>query len=123
MKIAGFFANTCLSHLNDNNMEAATQSAHSLKRQILEAEEQLANLREQLQKVELTITLKKPPFEGHSESSTHGNYEKDGKTYHGSETKWPLSSEEYKRYGRQMIVPSIGIQGIYQHPFLHQLAA
>lgn len=28
-----------------------------------------------------------------------------------SKTKWPLSSEEYKRYGRQMIVPNIGIQG------------
>ncbi len=28
-----------------------------------------------------------------------------------SKTKWPLSSEEYKRYGRQMIIPNIGIQG------------
>lgn len=25
--------------------------------------------------------------------------------------KWPLSPEEYKRYGRQIVVPSIGIQG------------
>jgi len=25
--------------------------------------------------------------------------------------KWPLELEEYKRYGRQMIVPNIGIQG------------
>jgi hypothetical protein len=26
-------------------------------------------------------------------------------------TKWPLTPEEYSRYGRQMIVSSIGIQG------------
>ena len=25
--------------------------------------------------------------------------------------KWPLEAEEYKRYGRQMIMPEIGIQG------------
>jgi len=30
---------------------------------------------------------------------------------HVTQGKWPLSSEEYKRYGRQMIVPNIGIQG------------
>jgi hypothetical protein len=28
------------------------------------------------------------------------------------ERKWPLSQEEYSRYGRQMIVPSVGIQGM-----------
>lgn len=26
-------------------------------------------------------------------------------------TPWPLSSEEYKRYGRQLILPNIGIEG------------
>ena len=25
--------------------------------------------------------------------------------------KWPLLAEEYRRYGRQMIVPQIGLQG------------
>lgn len=28
-----------------------------------------------------------------------------------SERKWPLSAEEYRRYGRQMIVSQIGLPG------------
>ncbi len=32
--------------------------------------------------------------------------------------RWPLRGEEYRRYGRQMIVPSVGIQGIYFPPYL-----
>jgi adenylyltransferase/sulfurtransferase len=27
------------------------------------------------------------------------------------ETKWPLDKNEYKRYGRQLIMPEIGLQG------------
>jgi adenylyltransferase/sulfurtransferase len=27
--------------------------------------------------------------------------------------RWPLDKHEYKRYGRQMIMPEIGLQGIY----------
>ena len=28
-----------------------------------------------------------------------------------SDWKWPLEAEEYKRYGRQMIMPEVGLQG------------
>ena len=29
----------------------------------------------------------------------------------GEDRRWPLSLDEYKRYGRQMILPTIGIDG------------
>lgn len=29
----------------------------------------------------------------------------------GKAWKWPLEAEEYKRYGRQMIMPEVGLQG------------
>ena len=29
----------------------------------------------------------------------------------GEDRKWPLHPEEYKRYGRQMIMPEIGLEG------------
>jgi adenylyltransferase/sulfurtransferase len=32
--------------------------------------------------------------------------------------KWPLDRTEYKRYGRQLIMPEIGLQGTILVPFL-----
>ncbi len=32
-------------------------------------------------------------------------------TEHVSQQRWPLKTEEYKRYGRQMIMPEIGLHG------------
>ena len=84
-------------------MDSATQSADSLRKQIAAIEEQLKNLRAQLASVE-----------------AHDGTDGVGKSLQDLEiddaapvtqSKWPLSAEEYKRYGRQMIVPSIGIQG------------
>lgn len=30
--------------------------------------------------------------------------------------RWPLDADEYKRYGRQMIIPEIGIDGCFKVP-------
>jgi adenylyltransferase/sulfurtransferase len=84
-------------------MDAATQSAEALKRQIAATEEELKRLKEQLAVVE-------------AQSSTEEAVDglKLGATRSPVTTgKWPLGLEEYKRYGRQMIVPHIGIQGGY----------
>ncbi|RDL40041.1 uncharacterized protein BP5553_00020 [Venustampulla echinocandica] len=72
-------------------METANDSAEALRRQILETEDELKRLKDQLSKVEEKTAL-----------------EQDGPV---TQSKWPLSAEEYQRYGRQMIVPNIGIQG------------
>ena len=80
-------------------MDAATQSAEALKKQIASTEEQLKRLKEQLVAVEAQSSIEK---------AVDGLVLGAGPVTAG---KWPLELEEYKRYGRQMIVPNIGIQG------------
>lgn len=90
------------SHLT--TMESANASAEALKRQIEATEAELSKLRAQLAQVEAgcatqstsNLSINAPP----------------GFVAQDAEKKWPLLPEEYKRYGRQMIVPSIGIKGI-----------
>ncbi len=91
-------------------MDAATQSAEALKKQIATMEEQLKRLKEQLIAVEAQSSI---------ENTLGGLGLGGGPVTTG---KWPLELEEYKRYGRQMIVPNIGIQGwffipLVQNPF------
>lgn len=80
-------------------MDAATHSADALRKQIAATEEELRKLKEQLVAVEAQ-ELK----------NLNGLSLNDG-PHPVTQGKWPLSAEEYKRYGRQMIVPNIGIQG------------
>ena len=70
-------------------MEASRNRAHALREQIAATERELQTLKEELVSVE-----------------EHSNEQSDSK-----KSKWPLSPEEYLRYGRQMIVPSIGMEG------------
>jgi adenylyltransferase/sulfurtransferase len=91
-------------------MDAATQSAEALKKQIATTEEQLKRLKEQLVAVEAQSSIGK---------AVDGLELGAGPVTTG---KWPLELEEYKRYGRQMIVSNIGIQGgffgsSFQNPF------
>ncbi|KAH8815487.1 molybdenum cofactor synthesis protein-like protein [Xylogone sp. PMI_703] len=75
-------------------MDKADEAIEALKRQITETEEKLAELKQQLASLEVAkdsgvlSDAAAPPS-----------------------TPYPLSAEEYRRYGRQMIVPHIGIQG------------
>ena len=77
-------------------MDQATKSAETLRRQIAATEEELSRLREQLAVIE-----------NEEVQNLKGLSLKEGPVTR----KWPLELEEYKRYGRQMIVPNIGIQG------------
>ncbi|QSZ35326.1 hypothetical protein DSL72_008196 [Monilinia vaccinii-corymbosi] len=74
-------------------MDIAEEKAKALRRQIADTENELACLKLQL----LNIEEKTGASAG-------------GLVTHG-DSKWPMSLEEYKRYGRQMIVPDIGIEG------------
>jgi adenylyltransferase/sulfurtransferase len=80
-------------------MDKANASAEVLKRQIAATETELSRLKEQLAKLE---------------SGSKGLGEGGGLVTH-RESRWPLSQDEYKRYGRQMIVPNYGIQGNLDH--------
>lgn len=76
-------------------MEAADIRAKALRDQIEATENELRILREQLAEIEEKPAVK----------------DGDAPQEKADADRWPLSPEEYLRYGRQMIVPSIGIQG------------
>ncbi|KAM3077559.1 Urmylation protein [Clarireedia jacksonii] len=82
-------------------MDSVQQRAEALRRQIVETESELAFLKLQLSNIEEKVSTKET-------TDPRTVSEEEDIVTHG---KWPLSLEEYKRYGRQMIVPDIGIQG------------
>ncbi|EAW12915.1 HesA/MoeB/ThiF family protein [Aspergillus clavatus NRRL 1] len=83
-------------------MENLEQTCASLRAQIAATEAQLAGLKRDLEVAEQAAA----EIKAQDVKST-------GIREEGSEKKnpWPLLSEEYKRYGRQMIVPQLGLQG------------
>lgn len=76
-------------------METSNIRAQALREQIAVTEKELQNLKDQLASIE-------------------AQPKKDDGT---KNSKWPLSAEEYLRYGRQMIVPSIGMEGKHSHSY------
>jgi hypothetical protein len=82
-------------------MDSAQQKAEALRRQIAETESELAFLKLQLSNIEGKVSAKE----------TTDQFAVSKEDYPVTHGRWPLSLEEYKRYGRQMIVPDIGIQG------------
>lgn len=80
-------------------MDSENDEAQALRQLILATELRLENLKEELAEVET-----RGPRHGRAE-------ERPNELESLKDSKWPLTAEEYLRYGRQMIVPSIGIQG------------
>lgn len=76
-------------------MEPAEKSAEQLRSQITKAETELRSLREQLARVEAEEDRQKSCAQGNG----HPVW------------KWPLGRSEYERYGRQLILPQVGIGG------------
>lgn len=70
-------------------MGSLEETCASLRAQITATEEQLAGLKRDL---------------AHAEAQSERGDQK-------VERRWPLLPEEYKRYGRQMIVSQVGLQG------------
>lgn len=85
-------------------MEAATISAEAIRSQIAATEKQLQELKNQLAGLQSVDKADAQP----AQPDDNEHREKSGQ---GDIPKWPLTQEEYNRYGRQMIVPGIGIQG------------
>lgn len=68
------------------------QRAAALEAELQAAEAHVASLRQELAKIEDEIAQDENP----------------------STQKWPLSPNDYERYGRQIIVPNVGVQGKFQ---------
>ncbi|GAD93921.1 sulfurtransferase uba4 [Paecilomyces variotii No. 5] len=81
-------------------MEDLESTCASLRSQITETETRLAALKRQLDSAEKTLAA-----QGTNETSSAGTDKQQ------SSRKWPLLAEEYRRYGRQMIVPQVGLEG------------
>lgn len=81
-------------------MASATESAKALREQITATETKLKLFREQLALIEAQISAENALEQLNLNENSPAT------------RKWPLENEEYRRYGRQMIVPDIGIQGM-----------
>ena len=77
-------------------MAEAEDNIEALRRKIAHLESQLGDLKRQLSASENFANVV-PPANEPTPSNRDWN--------------WPLEAEEYKRYGRQMIMPEIGLQG------------
>ncbi|KAL4947378.1 hypothetical protein BDW69DRAFT_117878 [Aspergillus filifer] len=76
----------------------------SLRTEIAAAETQLAKLKRELQDAEETArTCETQNATATTTTTAEADTQKN--------STWPLLQEEYRRYGRQMIVPQVGLQG------------
>ncbi|KAF3762749.1 hypothetical protein M406DRAFT_263841 [Cryphonectria parasitica EP155] len=92
-------------------MEPARKGADQLREQILRAEIELKALKDQLAEVEA----------GNKDGAGQGGAREEGETAGTSRSsrvedgcsgwKWSLGADEYERYGRQLILPQVGIHG------------
>ncbi|KAJ5757718.1 uncharacterized protein N7511_006412 [Penicillium nucicola] len=83
-------------------MGSLEETCASLRAQITATEEQLAGLKRDLANAEQAA-------QSDSATPTPAENEHDDEPGHGR--RWPLLQEEYKRYGRQMIVSQVGLPG------------
>lgn len=86
------------------SMENLEQTCASLRAQIAATEAQLADLKCELKLAEQAAADVKAQDTARTIAADKRS---DNET-----RKWPLLGEEYKRYGRQMIVPQLGLQGM-----------
>jgi adenylyltransferase/sulfurtransferase len=86
-------------------MENIELKCASLRAQIAATEARLSWLRKELEMAEKAASAEScAVIDGALNTDLHEQKQKQ-------KQKWPLSADEYKRYGRQMIVPQIGLQG------------
>ncbi|KAK4690184.1 hypothetical protein P7C71_g6537, partial [Lecanoromycetidae sp. Uapishka_2] len=82
-----------------------------LRSQVIATERQLSNLKEQLANAERAAAHTKQPSKqdttAHRSIADSTDLETESKH---AITVFPLKAEEYKRYGRQLIMPEVGIQ-------------
>lgn len=88
-------------------MEDLESRCASLRTEVAATEAQLARLKRELHDAEETA------LKSRTQDAADANTEVETRV----KGKWPLSGEEYRRYGRQMIVPQLGLQGkkIHHH--------
>ncbi|KAI5867097.1 adenylyltransferase [Durotheca rogersii] len=83
-------------------MDPIASQAEQLRRRISQAERELRDLHRQLD--ELEAPARDPPAHQDAPDPAAAAAARP-------EWKWPLSEEEYVRYGRQLVLPAVGVEG------------
>ncbi|KAI1095017.1 adenylyltransferase [Rostrohypoxylon terebratum] len=86
-------------------MDSIPDKAEQLRHKITQVEKELQDLRRQLSELE-SSTVDPKLDQGSGSTLDHNQV---AKTVPG--WRWPLKEEEYSRYGRQLILPTVGIKG------------
>lgn len=104
------FSLSMLPRVAFDPMSYPQSAVETLRSQIIRLENQLADLKVKLVEAETSI-----PHMGGSLCSdirekefAISNLDERG--------RWPLDTDEYKRYGRQLIMPEIGLKGLSLYP-------
>lgn len=104
-------------------MAAIADTRTALKEQIAAAEQHLLQLKQQLAELERyavsSDTAPQLSATDPTQNATSRDAQKDYDiTREPPSHKWPLLQDEYRRYGRQMIVDQVGLQGTSHRPSL-----
>ncbi|KAI1395976.1 adenylyltransferase [Hypoxylon fuscum] len=87
-------------------MGSVTTKAEQLRQKISQTEKDLQYLRRQLEDLESGVQ----PLNGDQSFGSASDHDQSTEVP-PPEWKWPLREEEYFRYGRQLILPTVGIKG------------
>lgn len=88
-------------------------AVETLRSQIIRLENQLADLKVKLVEAETSV----PTIPYLASSSRPDIREKEVAISKLEERgRWPLDIDEYKRYGRQLIMPEVGLKGPFLYP-------
>lgn len=90
-------------------MEVVDDAIQSLRAQIRNTEDQLKQLKRQLEEAE---QRKEEGNAKDEEQQFPAIPLSNNPSQANGHWPWPLQPDEYKRYGRQMILPEIGLQGL-----------
>lgn len=88
-------------------------AVETLRSQIIRLENQLAHLNVKLVEAETSASAILHPGGSSNSDITEKEAALSKFDEHG---RWPLDADEYKRYGRQLIMPEIGLKGLFLYP-------
>lgn len=90
-------------------MEGTQEDMNALRFKIQNLESELLGLRDRLDKAGVVESSQTASLlNGSALAPTQAAEINESKN---PDWKWPLDAEEYRRYGRQMIMPEIGLEG------------
>ncbi len=93
-----------------DRMSRPQTEVETLRSQILRIENQLADLKVKLVEAETSAS--------HLGDSSRPDIREKEVTISKLDERgrWPLDTDEYRRYGRQLIIPEIGLKGPFLYP-------